>query len=130
MIWPIYAALLSLLFVALSIRTLRLRRRLRVAIGDGGNTLMLRAIRTHGNFAEYVPLGLLLIVACEELGAPSLLLHGLGAALLIGRLVHAFGISKEAEVFAFRVMGMTLTFTCYFLAAGFILLQTLLGSTS
>ena len=32
-----YAALLALLFVALSVRTLRLRRRLRIAIGDAGN---------------------------------------------------------------------------------------------
>jgi uncharacterized protein len=122
MIWPTYAALLSLLFVALSVSTLRLRRRLQVAIGDGGDALMLRAIRTHANFAEYVPLGLLLIVACEGLAAPAQLVHGLGVALLAGRVVHAYGVSKQEEVFAFRVTGMALTFTCYLVAAGFILL--------
>jgi len=126
-IWSIYAALLALLFVALSIRTLRLRRGLKVAIGDGGHPLMLRAIRTHGNFAEYVPLGLLLLAACEQLRAPVVLLHGLGILLLVGRLIHAFGVSKEAEVFAFRVTGMALTFTCYLVAAAFILWQARAG---
>lgn len=123
MIWPAYTALLGLVFVALSIRTLRLRRRLRVALGDGGNQLMLRAIRTHANFAEYVPLGLLLVAGTERTGAPAWLVHVTGIALLAGRLVHAFGVSKQAEVFAFRVSGMALTFTCYLLAAGFILYQ-------
>ena len=69
MIWSIYAALLGIVFVALSIPTLRLRRRLKIAIGDGKNPLMLRAIRTHANFAEYAPLGLLLIAACEQRAA-------------------------------------------------------------
>ena len=125
MIWPIYAALLALIFVALSIRTLRIRRGLQLAVGDGGNPIMLRAIRAHGNFAEYVPLGLLLILACEGLGAPKLLVHGLGAMLLLGRLVHAIGISRQDEVFAYRVTGMALTFTCYLTAAGFILMRGL-----
>ena len=53
---PIYAALLALLFLALSVRTLRLRRRLNISVGDAGNTKMLRAMRAHANFAEYVPL--------------------------------------------------------------------------
>ncbi len=122
MIWPIYAALLALIFVALSIRTLRIRRGLKVAVGDGGNPIMLRAIRAHGNFAEYVPLGLLLILACEGLGAPGLLVHGLGGLLVLGRLIHAIGISRPDEVFAYRVTGMALTFTCYLTAAGFILI--------
>lgn len=123
MIWSVYAALLALLYVLLSVRTLRLRRRLKVAVGDGGNKMMLRSIRVHANFAEYVPFGVILIMACEMLVAPPLLIHGLGVTLLTGRLLHAFGLSNEAEVFAFRVSGMALTFTCYILAAAIILLR-------
>lgn len=48
-----YAAVLGLLFAALSVRTLLLRRRLRVALGDGGDERLLRAMRVHANFAEY-----------------------------------------------------------------------------
>lgn len=121
MIWTIYAALLALLFLVLSVRTLRLRRRLQVAVGDGGSALILRAARVHGNFAEYAPFGLLLIFACEQLAAPALFIHTLGTSLLVGRLVHAYGVSQEREVFAYRVIGMSLTFACYVLAIGYIL---------
>jgi hypothetical protein len=126
-IWPIYAALLGIVFVLLSVRTLRLRRRLQVAVGDGGNVLMLRAMRVHGNFAEYVPLGLLMIAATEVMSAPAVLVHGLGILLLVGRLIHAFGVSQEAEVFAYRVGGMALTFTCYLVAAAAIVWQVIAG---
>ena len=33
----LYTSVLAIIFVFLSIRTLRLRRRLKIAIGDGGN---------------------------------------------------------------------------------------------
>ena len=56
-----YGAVLALLFVGLSVRTCLLRHKLRVAIGDAGNEVMLRVMRVHSNFAEYVPLNLLLI---------------------------------------------------------------------
>jgi hypothetical protein len=126
-IWPIYAALLGIVFVLLSVRTLRLRRRLQVAVGDGGNALMLRGMRVHGNFAEYVPLGLLLVAGAEVLSAPAVLVHGLGIVLLVGRLVHAFGVSQEVEVYAYRVSGMALTFTCYLVAAAAIIWQVVAG---
>nr|WP_267874198.1 MAPEG family protein [Telluria aromaticivorans] len=121
--------MLALFFFVLSVRTLRYRRRLHIPVGDGGNTAMLRAMRVHGNFAEYTPIGLLLIAACEFSGAPDLLVHGLGILLLVSRLIHAFGLSKEAEVFTFRVTGMALTFTSYLVAVAFLLLQAEHGST-
>lgn len=73
-----YAAILALLFVGLSVRILRLRRSLKIAIGDGGDKKMLRAIRVHSNFAEYVPFGLLLLYLAETQGAPSAVIHGVG----------------------------------------------------
>lgn len=112
-----YAALLGLLFVALSVRTLRLRRSLRIAVGDAGNSTMLRAMRVHSNFAEYVPLSLLLIHLVEATGASSLLVHGLGASVLLGRISHAFGVSQVKENYLFRVAGMAMTFTPMIVAA-------------
>jgi uncharacterized protein len=105
----LYAALLGLLFVLLSIRTLLLRRTLRIAIGDAGNESMLRAMRVHGNFAEYVPLSLLLIYLVEVTGASPLYVHALGAAVIAGRVSHAIGVSRLKENYAFRIAGMTLT---------------------
>ncbi len=108
---PLYAALLALLFVTLSVRTLRMRRRLQVAVGDGGSTEMLRAMRAHSNFAEYVPLALLLFFLAEQGGAGAVYLHGLCLSLLLGRLLHAYGVSQVDERYQFRVIGMVLTLT-------------------
>ena len=71
---------------------------------------MLRAMRVHGNFAEYAPLALLLIALVESNGAGANWVHALGTALVVGRLSHAFGVSKPNEDFRFRVLGMSLTF--------------------
>ena len=106
----VYAALLTLLFIALSVRTIRLRRRLRIAIGDADHIEMRRAMRVHANFAEYVPLALLLIYLTEISGAPVLLVHALGISLLVGRVAHAYGVSQVDENFRFRVFGMVMTF--------------------
>ena len=62
----LYAALLAVIFVALSVRTLLLRRRLGIAIGDGDDPRMLRAMRAHANFAEYVPFSLLLFSSSKS----------------------------------------------------------------
>lgn len=106
----LYAALLALFFVALSLRTLLLRRRLRIPVGDKGNEAMLRAMRVHANFAEYVPLCLLLFYFVEQSGARPMLVHALGISLVLGRLLHAWGVSQVRENYRFRVLGMTLTF--------------------
>jgi uncharacterized membrane protein YecN with MAPEG domain len=121
----LYAALLGLLFVALSIRTLRLRRTLRIAVGDGGNPTMLRAMRVHSNFAEYIPLALFLVYLCEAQGANSLLVHALCIALLVGRLSHSHGVSRLDEDYRFRVAGMALTFTPIIVASGYLSLASL-----
>lgn len=110
MITPMYAAMLGLIFVALSAKTIKTRRRQKVAIGHGDDTEVLRACRVHGNFAEYVPFALLLIFMLEQKGSHDLLIHGLCVVLLVGRVVHAYGVSQVQENFRFRVMGMAMTF--------------------
>lgn len=106
---PIYAALLALLFVLLSVRVIRERRRARIAIGTAGDAMLERSMRAQANFAEYVPLALLLLMMAELRGLPPWLLHGLGAALLLGRATHGWGLSQPAEDFRFRVAGMAAT---------------------
>ena len=55
----LYAALLTPLFVILSVRVIALRRANGAALGDGGNPVLLRRIRVQANFAEYAPLALI-----------------------------------------------------------------------
>jgi uncharacterized membrane protein YecN with MAPEG domain len=108
---PFYAAILGLLFFVLSVRALRLRRKLQIAIGDAGSRQMLRAMRVHSNFAEYAPFTLLLTFMLELEGAHYALVHALCIGLLLGRLSHAYGVSKISENYAYRVFGMAMTFT-------------------
>ncbi|MDQ3206656.1 MAG: MAPEG family protein [Pseudomonadota bacterium] len=116
-ILPVYASLLGLLFVVLSVQTIRVRRRRQIALGDAGDPAMLRAIRVHSNFAEYVPLSLVLIHLVETQLAWPLLVHALGALLLLARLSHAYGVSQARENFRFRIFGMIATFSVLVVSA-------------
>lgn len=111
LVTPMYAAIFGFIFVALSVRTLLLRRRLKVGIGDGEMPILARAVRVHSNYAEYVPLSLILLYFLETQVGTSLWIHILCSALLIGRITHAFGVSQVEENYRYRVIGMALTFT-------------------
>lgn len=110
-ILPVYAAFLAIFFVVLSIRTIRQRRKLKIGLGDAGDKDMQRAVRVHANFAEYVPLCLLMIYWVEQSGVYAWFVHALCLGLMVGRLSHAYGVSQQRENFTFRVSGMALTFT-------------------
>ncbi|MEM9487754.1 MAG: MAPEG family protein [Myxococcota bacterium] len=111
LITPAYAAVFANLFVLLSARTIRLRRKLQVALGSGEHPSLLKAMRAHSNFAEYVPITLLLIFFAEGNGVSQTLIHTLCIGLLLGRLIHAYGLSQVKEDLRLRVAGMVLTFT-------------------
>lgn len=111
MITPIYVALLAILFLFLSFKTIKVRKKLQIGVGTGDNPELLRAMRVHANFSEYVPISLILILSVELLKGHFILVHGLGAALLIGRVLHAYGVSQTKENLKFRVSGMLLTFS-------------------
>ena len=114
---PVFSAFFAVMFVLLSINVIRARRKHKVGIGTGRNKSVERAMRVHANFAEYVPFALLLVALLELNKSNSLLLMGLCSVLLVGRLVHAYGVSMENERFAFRVSGMMMTFAVILIAA-------------
>lgn len=66
LITSIIAAVLTIIFVKLSFAVIGLRKKNMVGLGSGGHEDLERAIRAQGNFAEYVPFGMILI-ACLEL---------------------------------------------------------------
>lgn len=114
---PIYAAILTCLYIWLSARVILYRRGNRLSLGDEGDRRLLALMRTHANCAEYAPLGLLLLLMVELMGAPNMALHLIGLLLLAGRLLHAYGFSAEPQIMRFRVLGMVLTFTALALSA-------------
>ena len=105
----VYAVLLALLFLALSVRAMLGRRRTRVTLGDGASEDLRRRLRAHANFAEYTPFALILMALLELQGAGGIVLNIIGLLLLAGRLAHAFGISRIPEHLPARSIGMGLT---------------------
>ncbi len=114
---PAYAAILALIYIILAIRIMNLRGSAKAAVGTGGNIRLERAIRAHGNFAEYVPLALILLSAMQMQRNSIYVLHILCIILVLGRVIHAFGISQENEKFVFRATGMSLTFLVLIVAS-------------
>ncbi len=71
---------------------------------------MLRRIRGHGNFAEYVPLTLILIGFLEISGQSKWIIHILGSMLFFGRLMHGYAFAFTDEYVFGRSSGAALTF--------------------
>lgn len=107
MITIIYAGILGLIYVVLSLYVAMGRYKYRMAFGDGGNADMNRRIRMHGNFAEYVPFGLLLLYLVDMCQYAGWLVHLLGLALLIGRIFHLIALKRS--IIRLRMIGMILT---------------------
>lgn len=112
-----YAALLILLFLALTWRVLARRHAAQVVLGTGGDRGLERATRVHANFAEYVPIFLAALVAAELCGAPAAALHGAGIAMLAGRLAHGIGMSRDPDIVPLRAAGVILTLLALLAAA-------------
>jgi uncharacterized membrane protein YecN with MAPEG domain len=80
-----------------------------VDVGDGGVAALAQAIRAHGNFAEQTPLALLLVGLVEAFGYLSSVVIGLGAVLLVARLLSAWGLNSTLQQSFRRQSGATLT---------------------
>jgi len=119
---PVYVAFFALILVALSVRIMRLRGQLRVALGHGNEPQLERAARVHANYCEHVPISLLLIYLLETIAGSHYWIHILFIGLLIGRILHAYGVSQVSENYRYRVTGMALTFAVIISASVGILL--------
>jgi uncharacterized protein len=113
----LWTGLNLVLLLALSVRVVRLRRKHRVEIGDGGRTDLALAVRAFGNATEYVPAAIGAIAVLALVGAPVLLVHAAGLLLFAGRLSHAFGLSRSGEASLPRAVGIVLTWLAYILTA-------------
>ncbi|HXP75028.1 MAG TPA: MAPEG family protein [Stellaceae bacterium] len=115
-ITALYAGLNGLILLVLAIRVARQRGISKVGIGTGGDATLERASRIHGNAVENIPIVLILLGLAEASGSSPILLHGMGIALTLGRLLHAWGLARSAGESVGRVAGMALTWLA--LAAG------------
>jgi uncharacterized membrane protein YecN with MAPEG domain len=107
-ITSLFAAFFAIYFVRLALAVIKLRRSNKVALGTGGVSELEGAIRAHGNFAEYVPLGLILLGLLESYHFSTALVAALGLFLMMGRILHARALSRAN--LKLRVRGMVITF--------------------
>ena len=111
MISSLYASLLAVIFLILTIKVVKIRKSAKVSIGDAGNLALQKAIRAQGNFCESTPIAVILLILAEASMASSLILHFCGIIFVLGRIFHAIAINSEKEDFRFRVGGMVLSLT-------------------
>jgi uncharacterized membrane protein YecN with MAPEG domain len=116
-ITPLYAGLLALVFVVLSVLVVRQRIALEKAADKSDETALLKSMRVQANFVEYVPLALVLMLCAELQSAPAIAVHAMGVALLVGRVCHGIGMSATPQISVLRATGFLLTFAMLILSA-------------
>lgn len=116
-----YAALLTLLYIVLAVRIIRLRWKHRVGIGTGEAEELKAAVRIHGNFIEYVPLALILLGIIEYSGVALIWVHVIGISLLVARVAHAIGLTLSVGVSVPRTIGVLGTFAVLLLQSGILI---------
>ena len=120
----LYGGLCGLLVTLLGLNVSRLRGT-RLGVGAPLPPELVRPVRAHGNAAEWVPLGLLLLLALELSGGPGpLALHLLGGTLLLGRVLHVIGFYGRNRA---SVAGATLTYLVLLVMSGWAVALRLVG---
>ncbi len=119
-----YGGLLGVLAVVLAVLVINQRQRTRIGIGDGGDQRLALAGRAFGNFIEYAPLALVLFVLLELCGGPRLAVHLCAGGFVVGRIAHAFGISRSSGTSVGRFVGTILTFLSMLVAAIWLIVLT------
>ena len=105
----LYAGLFCLLMLILKANVGRVRTKHKVGFGDGGSQPLQRSLRVQGNAVEDVPVVLFGLLGLGALAAPVLLIHGLGASFLMGRILHAVGLGGSSGSSFGRSVGTPIT---------------------
>lgn len=116
----LYLALILIINIVLMYRVGQVRIAKKINLGDGGDPLMNSRMRAHGNFIETAPLIILGMIGMAMLSALPVFLHGVGIALIIGRLAHAHGMATGSKG---RFIGTLLFMLTSLFIAGFILFK-------
>ncbi|HTU09496.1 MAG TPA: MAPEG family protein [Allosphingosinicella sp.] len=108
----------AILHVWLSLRVSSLRRPLKIGVGDGGNEILMRRMRAHGNFAENVPIFLVLLGFVELAVRGNVWLWAAGIVFVLARIAHAFGMDRPGANLL-RVAGISLSWLVLLGLGGF-----------
>jgi uncharacterized membrane protein YecN with MAPEG domain len=103
----ITASIFGFVLTGLIFSIIQIRRDEHISLGDGGNKVLERRIRGHGNFIETVPISLFLLFLMEQSFSQQYVAI-LAAILIISRVSHAYTFAchdSEAPPF-YRIGGM------------------------
>ena len=120
MILPItglYIGLTIIIVIVLAVRIGIYRVKENISISHGGNVEVETRIRAHGNLTETAALTILAIAILEANGVGPIMLHGLGIAYIIGRILHPIGLRHNNIKNPARAIGSLLS-TLVMLVAG------------
>ena len=106
---PIYIGIVGLLALYLSVQVSLKRQKHKVSTGDGDNPILFKSIRVHANLIENAPLAMILLLAFELQGASAWMVHVLGLAFVIGRLLHVYGLGSQPQKLMARSVGSSIT---------------------
>lgn len=106
----VYVAVNILILIWLAVRVVSHRRKGSIAIGDGGSEELTRTIRAHGNASEYIPIMMVGLLALAFLDVATWIIHALGLAFTIGRLMHPIGMTGGP--IQLRQLGIILSWGC------------------
>ena len=111
----------AILHIWLSSRVVRARAPLKISVGDGGNEAVMRRMRAHANFAENMPIFLILLALVELAGGNKWILWGTGIGFILARIAHGFGMDRPS-LGRWRMVGMVLTTVLILGLAGYAVL--------
>ena len=106
----IYSAICFLIISWLGNTIGALRRKHRIAIGHGGIKHLERSMRGQANAIENMPIFLIGLLIAALMGAPAWVIHLLGLAFSIGRIMHAYYFVQEDAPIRLRFVGFGIAF--------------------
>ena len=99
------AAACVLLNIWLGARIARLRRDLKVSVGDGGHEFLLSRMRAQANFIENAPFVLIILGGLELSSANPAYLAVIATLFILSRIAHGIGMDRP-ELRRWRMWGM------------------------
>ena len=123
-----YVGLTVVLAIVLGMRIGVLRGKTGISILDGGDMKVALEMRRHQNLMETAALTLLAMAVIELNGASSILLHGLGIAYIVARILHPIGLKVDDITPPLRAIGAGFS-TLVMLIAGVMAIWQFVSST-
>ena len=120
----IFISLNSLILVGLAGYVSKLRLKYKISFGDGGNKHLLKAMRTHSNGTEQVPIFALIILSFTLLDYSQTIIAILVMLFTLARLSHAVGMLLRVHIF--RQIGATVTYLLQIIGPVMLLIKVII----